>query len=411
MPTLDGDIRSRLCPESFPRPTSTVSVIETHISLVFLTQSHVYKTKKPVRFPFLDYSTLESRLNACRDEIRINRRLAPNVYLGVLPITKEDTKLRIDGTGPIVDYCVEMIRLPDDQLLDRRIVAGKATTNDIDRIIDLLIPFFQSQRCSTEVSGAAAPAVLTASTRENMLTVEPLIPDEATSMFKRIRSSQSQFLALWRETFRERIDSGAIVEGHGDLRPEHICMTDPPVIFDAVEFSQSLRTADVASELAFLAMECDFLHAHSLGTYLIETYERRSGDSFPLHLVPFYQAYRATVRAKVHLLQAAQKRADVEHHRLLFHRYFHLAAAYASDFHQPAILLLMGASGVGKSTVAQAVADQLGAEWLRTDQIRQEISGGRNPNAPIAAEMYGEQMTERTYDELIRRRSNVSRVG
>ena len=411
---MDGtelDIRLLGRPAAFPHPTATVSVVETHISLVFLTETHVYKTKKPVRFPFLDYSTLERRLAACHDEIRVNRRLAPHVYLGVLPITRCGDTLCINGTGEVVDYCVEMIRLPEEQLLDHRIAEGLGSVRDIDRLIDVLVPFYKLNVSSLEQRQFASPSAITGAVRENVQTMEPLLPTVDTRILQRIRSSQWQYVAIHRETLLERIDAGAVVEGHGDLRPEHICMMDPPVVFDAVEFSESLRTADVVSELAFLAMECDFLGAHHLGRHLLESYQCRSGSHFPRHLFAFYQAYRATVRAKVHLLQAAQKGSEAVQHQTLFHRYLHLAAAYASDFHQPVMVLIMGASGVGKSTIARALVDLIGATWIRTDEVRHEIAGGRDRQSRLSEGSYRPEMTEQTYSEVLRRANENLRDG
>lgn len=405
--TAKQDLLSRIRQDlaqakAFPVATRRVSTSETHISLVFLTDTRAYKLKKPVKFPFLDYSTLELRRAACDDEVRLNRRLAPDVYLGVRAIVDDGTCLRVGGAGPVVEYCVEMVRLPDDALLDRRIAAGTASDEDIERLLDVLVPFYAALPRTPQLNKLASPEALDHLVRENVDTLAPLVSTDNSVALARVRSSQWQYLAVMEKQFRERMEAGAIVEGHGDLRPEHVCLLDPPVVYDAVEFSLDFRAGDVASELAFLAMECDFLSAATLGRTLIDGYRQRTGDSLPTHLVAFYQAYRATVRAKVERLRSTQQTGeDADERRRRHHRYLHLAGAYASDFHHPVLVVFMGAAGVGKSTVARALADRIGLEVFRSDAFRQGLAGRRDPDAPIGQGMYGTEMTKRTYDALL----------
>lgn len=410
-PMTGSDFRARVTTHSFPQLTKEFLIVETHISLVFLTDNHVYKTKKEVKFPFLDYSTLEKRLNACQEEIRVNRRLAPHVYLNIVPITQNGAAIRFGGEGQVIDYAVEMVRLPDEKLLDHRIAAGTATTDDIHQLLDVLIPFYENHPCEEGMRGCASAEAIANAARENVSTMKPLIPPEDEIALSRIRSSQLQYLQLERELFTQRMNSSAIVEGHGDLRPEHICLINPPVVFDAVEFSQPFRTADIVSELAFLAMECDFLHAPHLGKELIDQYQKRTQRPFPRHLVSFYQAYRATIRAKVHLLQSNSSAEESKTHRAWFHRYMHLAAAYASDFHIPIVIVVMGASGVGKSTVARRLSEWWGLEWIRTDQVRQELVGGREPDASYGQGMYSEEISTATYQDVTQRAAHCIQEG
>lgn len=400
--SLDRIRRELSRPTAFPTATTTVWTAETHISLVFLTDSRAYKIKKPVKFPFLDYSTLERRKWACEEEVRLNRRLAPGIYLGVVPITEVGGALRVGGTGHVVEYCVEMVRLPEELLLDHRIVAGTASEADVARLLDVLVAFYASLPRSPERNQFATPEAMDRLVRENIDTLAPLVPGEDSRTLSRVRSSQWQYLAVKRDVFEARLESGAIVEGHGDLRPEHVCLLDPPVVFDAVEFSEAFRTGDVASELGFLAMECDFLGATSIGRALIDGYREKTGEALPAHLVAFYQAYRATVRAKVELLRSTQQRGgEADEHKRRCHRYLHLAGAYASDFHHPVLVVFVGATGTGKSTVAHALAERIGLEVFRTDEIRQELAGRRDPSAEVDAGMYGPEMTHRTYEALL----------
>lgn len=407
------DMRRSLCrPEAFPVATRSVQVAETHISLVFLTDSRVYKIKKPVTFPFLDYGTLEKRHWACEEEIRLNRRLAPNVYLGVVAITRDADSFRVGGDGPAIEYCVEMTRLPDGQFLDQWIAQGKAGDRDIERLLDVLVPFYRGATIHDDRVSHAQVETIAKEVDENISTIEPLLDAKEFRFWRRVRSSQRQFLALHAEIFDQRIAEGAIVEGHGDLRPEHVCFLDPPVVFDAVEFSLAFRVADVASELAFLAMEMDFLGSPRLSRTLLEGFRRRTGDALPTRLVAFYQAYRATVRGKVALLRAGQEAGDKrdEDHRRAG-RYLHLAAAYASEFHQPVAIVVFGAAGVGKSTIARGLAARLGVEVFRSDAIRQVLAGGRDLNAGKGEGIYDPSMTAKTYEEMFRRGDEDLRHG
>lgn len=399
-------------PAAFPSPPGNITRVETHISQVFLTDERVYKTKKPLRFPFLDYSTLEARRTACEEELRINRRLAPKVYLAVQPISATAGGLRIGDATNIVDYCVEMARLPLDRTLDQWIARHREDLSPIDRLLEVLVPFYEGLPRLAELARFGEPEILRSAVQENITTLGPLIPASEHLLLDRIRSSQWQYLTLAGPLFEERVRRGSIVEGHGDLRPEHVCLTEPPVVFDAVEFSLPFRCGDIVSELAFLAMECDYLGAPAFGRRLLEGYRARSGDPFPDSLANFYKSYRATVRAKVELLRAQQQSGeDAENHRRRFHRYLHLASAYASDFHRPVGILFVGVSGSGKSSLARLVQEKIGCGVLRTDAVRQQMAGRREPDSPMGQGIYAPAMTERTYGLLLAEAETLLKGG
>jgi aminoglycoside phosphotransferase family enzyme/predicted kinase len=408
-------VRSLLNPAAYPPGTSSVAHAETHISHVFLTDDHAYKLKKPVRFPFLDYSTLSLRLGACQDEVRLNRRLASTTYLGVLPITRNAAgDFRVGGSdGSIVDYCVEMNRLPADRMLDHMIRAGTATPEQIERLLDVLIPFYARSERGAEINRHVSVPAIEANVRQNLAAIDESSHGPDRAMYLRVRSSQLQFLKLQSNTLDERVRLGRACEGHGDLRPEHICFVrERPVVFDCVEFSLPLRASDVISELSFLAMECDFLGAPALGRLLIEGYKQRSSDGAPESLVAFYKAYRACVRAKVELLRAGQETGGAAARaRKRAHRYVQLASSYALDFYRPKLIVMIGAAGTGKSTVADALASAMGLEVLRSDEIRHELAGRREPNAAVGQGIYSDSMNRVTYDELVHRATAMLREG
>jgi predicted kinase len=209
------------------------------------------------------------------------------------------------------------------------------------------------------------------------------------ALYQRVRSSQLQYLALRPGIFAGRIQSGRVCEGHGDLRPEHVCLEDPPVVFDCVEFSLAFRAADVASELAFLAMECEFLEAPELGAALIAGYN-----------------------GKVELLRAGQQaEAAATRSRRRARRYLQLASFYASEFHRPKLLVMVGAAGTGKSTIASALAEAVGAELVRTDAVRHELAGRRQADAAYRQGIYADSVTDETYRELFRRAASLLASG
>jgi aminoglycoside phosphotransferase family enzyme/predicted kinase len=389
-------------PESYGDGTASVSFRETHISWVALTDRRVYKVKKPVRFPFLDYSTLELRLHACREELRLGRRLAMDVYLGLVPITGSPrSRLQFGGDGPVVDYSVVMKRLPEARMLDRLVREKTATHTDIERLLNVLVPFYSSAVRGPDIDQYATAAAIERQGRENLATIDATDHGLPGSLFKRVRASQLQFLKLSAARFAERVRSGRVCEGHGDLRPEHVCMVAPPVVFDCVEFSLPLRSADVISELAFLAMELDFLGVPELATALMEGYKVRAKDAVPDALVNFYKSYRACIRAKVDLLRADQlAELAADHARAHARRYLQLASYYATEFYRPKLFVMVGAAGTGKSTVADALADALGLEVLRTDTIRHALAGRREPDSDVGHGIYSDTMTQRTYSEI-----------
>jgi uncharacterized protein len=394
-------------PTTYSPPPARVEVIETHISWVFLAGDFVFKLKKPVKFDFLDFSTAEARERACHDEVQLNRRLAPDTYLGVVPITwNVHGGFGLDGKDPIVDWLVQMRRLPKDLTLDTLIRHDELQPEQIDRLAEVLVRFYQGlsparvdasdyrERCRFHVR----------QNRHELLMQSHHLP---ANLVKRVHAAQLQLLLLRPQLFDERVQSGRIVEGHGDLRPEHVCLTDPISIFDCIEFSEDLRRIDVADELSFLAAECDFLGADWVGPRLLETFARRSGDHPPEVLLDFYKAYRVCVRAKVAALRADQQQDTKEESLLSAAKYLELAERYIASWEQPLVFLVGGLSGTGKTTLAMALGDALGGEVLRTDIVRQELFG--TPQATFDADsgIYGPPARDRVYADLLKRATSL----
>ncbi len=404
-------------PSAHPEPTERVEEVETHISKVFLGDHHVVKVKKALAFPFLDYSTPDLRLEACRDEVRLNRRLAPDVYLGFAPIRSDegglaavgavvadpDAEVSVADLDGVLDWCVVMRRLPEAKMLHRRIDEGGPTDAEIAGMLDRLVAFYTEARRGPDVDAFGRPDAIEANVRENFATLAPREHGLPAELFDRVRASQCGFLALQRGFFETRLREGRIREGHGDLRPDHVCFLDPPVVFDCVEFSLGFRSSDVLSEIAFLAMECDFFGARHLAAKLFEGYRERSGDDAGWPAFRFYEAYRACVRAKVEALRSDQTEGEKRTTCLdRARRYLSLASYYALEFYRPRVVVVMGASGTGKSTVATALAERLGCEVISTDVTRRELLGASGSDAGYGDGLYTPDRVAAVYDEMRR---------
>ncbi|MDX2032720.1 MAG: hypothetical protein SF339_18735 [Blastocatellia bacterium] len=288
-------------PEVYPIATARVEVRETHMSWVFLTDAQAWKLKKPVRYDFLDFSTLDARRRNCEEEVRLNRRLAPSVYLGTVALTRDrEGQLHLNRTGEIVDWLVRMRRLPEERMLDGMIAAQTVLDADLRRVGQLLARFYKH----------ASPAEITATEYRRRLTMdvradqqELLKPeyDLPLNLVRSITEAQLKFLEQEAGMLDDRVRTGMIIEAHGDLRPEHICIETPPVIIDCLEFNRDFRLLDAASELAFLALECERLGAAHVGDFILETVRSETGDRPSQRLIAFYKSFHACLRAKIAL--------------------------------------------------------------------------------------------------------------
>jgi len=296
--------------DAYPGRARSVEVIETHMSWVFLVGHFVYKLKKPARYDGLDCSMVETRHYYCQEELRLNRRLAPSVYLDVVALRRDaQGSLRVGGQGQIVDWLVWMRRLAARQTLDRLIEAASATPGHMRRVAEHLAAFYRG----------LPPAMSDhqrwmARLRREIDTLEAELcepawgmpADEVAAVFSRLRAA----LGGCRDVLEARVRAGRIVEGHGDLRPEHVWLGEPIAIIDCLEFSAELRTLDVADELGYLALECERLGAPELGRALFDAFAELTGDVPDPALVDFYQAYRACVRSNIairHLREACYR--------------------------------------------------------------------------------------------------------
>jgi aminoglycoside phosphotransferase family enzyme len=315
--------------DGYAEPATRLEAIETHMSWVFLTDRHAYKMKKPVRHAFLDFSTLDARKRDCEEELRLNRRLAPDVYLDVVPLTADAAgRLALAGEDAPVEWLVKMRRLPRDRMLDAALARGDLRDEQIAALAEVLAGFYRS----------LAPIALSlAQYRERLAgdidacrkeLAEPVHQLPAESFAATVETMLA-FVARESELFHARLQTGRIVEGHGDLRPEHVCLLERPVVIDCLEFNRDFRVLDVADELAYLAMECARLGAPRVGEAIFMACCERMGDRVPPRLYHFYCAYRALVRAKIAAWHAYDVPAtELEKWRTRTRQYLALAASH-----------------------------------------------------------------------------------
>ena len=298
-PGLGAKVAFLSRPESYAEPTARVDTVETHMSWVFLTDRQAWKLKKPVCTPYFDLSTPAARRRDGDAELVLNRRLSTNVYLELVPLTLDaGGRLQLGDDGDVVDWLVRMRRLPAARMLDRLILARAATADDIRSVVRRLSRFYRDSIpvpiASAAYRGGFGESI--AETRRELSAPAYGLPAQLVAT---VCGRQSAWIADHAALLDLRVRERRIVEAHGDLRPEHICLDDEPQIIDCLEFSRELRTLDAADELAFLALECERLGAPELALPIVRTYAEITGDAPPARLFEFYQSYRAGVRAKL----------------------------------------------------------------------------------------------------------------
>jgi hypothetical protein len=414
-------IQTMLRASFYPHRVDSVEFRQTHISYVLLAGDYVYKIKKPVRFAFLDYSTLEKRHHFCREEIRLNRRLAPAVYLDVPAVVRDGERFSLrDLPGQeekIVEYAVKMRRLPEEYFLDRLIQEGKAQQQHFDAIVTKLADFYAAA-ASDRASLYGSAEVIRANLENNVKELEPFIGETLTlEEFEHLRDYQFNFLTENCDLLETRVRDGRVREGHGDLRAEHICLEEAPVIFDCIEFNEEFRYCDAASEIAFLSMDLDYLGVPMLSDHFVTAFQNLTQDPGLLRLLPLYKTYRACVRGKVETLKSREPEVPGEERkdaRSRARRYFHLAHRYASGPFPPSMVVVCGLAGSGKSTVARTIGARTGYQILNSDVVRKQLAGislTTRSTADYGKGLYTDSFNMLTYDRLLKQAEDCLKSG
>jgi uncharacterized protein len=298
-------------PRAYPDATAKVAVHQTHISVVFVTDAFAYKVKKPVALEFLDYGTLEKRARWCDEEIRLNRRLAPRIYLGVVPIASQGSGVCLEGPGPVVEWAVKMHRLPTEASLAHVVEHGDLGTATITSLARRITDFHRHADRSPEIARFGRFDVVARNARENFEQSKSQVGNIVSErVFDRLQTLTEEWLAQHRALIEDRADHGIPCDGHGDVRLDHIYLfpentsPDDLAIVDFIEFNLRFRAADPIANLAFLVMDLIRHGYRELAHSSRSAYLACAGDDEGARLVPFYVAYRAAVRAKVNGIKA-----------------------------------------------------------------------------------------------------------
>ena len=334
---LPDFISALLKTEQATCPKDSVRLVQTHISFVLLAGDHVYKFKKPVDFGFLDFSTLEKRQQCCEQELRLNRRLCPEIYLDLVTVTQEGEKYALNGNGDIVEYGVKMLRMPEEKMMGNLIQAGQLDRTHIDAIVAKLIPFYQQAERTNEIDDYGTAESVAVNVLENFDQTKGFIDNGNTSalsqeQFDNISSWSRDFLSQ-EELFNQRIQGGNIRDCHGDLYSANICLADKVYIYDCIEFNRRFRYCDVASDIGFLAMDLDFHGLQDLSNYCIDQFCQQAGDTTLKEMLNFYKCYRAYVRGKIGLFTSADPAVDEAVKKSCLEaaaKYFALAESYTA---------------------------------------------------------------------------------
>lgn len=404
-------LKSLMIPANYPVPANTVELVQTHVSWIFLTDSHAFKIKKPVDFGFLDFSTLEKRHFYCKEEVRLNRRLCPDIYEGVIELHADGEGASFIGSGPILDYAVMMKRLPAERMLDKLIETDSVTTEMIERIAGVIADFHAGIASSQYISGFGTLDRIMTNWNENfeqaMSYATGTLP---SSELESIRSWVEGFTGSNETLFTRRVEQGYIRECDGDLHLENICLVDDRVyIFDCIEFNERFRYCDTAADIAFLLMDLDFQGRSDLSDLALKTYLELSGDVELEKLIVFYKTYRAFIRGKVESFLLNDETIDPNMKEIAKERavrYFRLARGYCERSRlRPTLFITCGTMGCGKSRLAEQLAFELGISVYNSDSIRKSCSG-KTPGVSIHEQygegIYGKSVTADVYAQLKR---------
>jgi len=333
MQQLPELIEALLNPKAYPGiPPQGIELMQTQMSFVFLTGDYVYKVKKPVNLGYLDYTTLDKRQFYCQREVELNQRLCPEAYLGVVPITRDKGSISIEGQGEVIEYAVKMRHLPQQAMMDVLLANNQVSPQMVTNVAHKLVEFHCGAETNADISAFGDLEAITRNTEENFSqTVEYIGRTISQAKYRRIKGYTDSFIEKNVSLFRKRITDGRIRDCHGDLHAAHICFTNGICIYDCIEFNDRFRYCDIASEVAFLAMDLDHYGRADLSQSFVDAYVAQSRDEELLGLLNFYKCYFAYVRGKVESFKLDDPYiSEGEKTRLLAtaRSYFDLAESY-----------------------------------------------------------------------------------
>ncbi len=413
-------IKALLYPKAYPYKVRKIKLIQTYISWVLLTGKYVYKIKKPVKYSHLNFSTLKRREFFCKRELRLNRRICPEVYLDVVPITKKGKKIQIGGQGRVIDWAIKMKQLQPKWALDYLAIKKKVTKPKIDKIAKIIAQFHSQARTSSYIKRFGALKVVKKNWRENFSQTKDFVDQTISKpIFNFIRNKVNEYFIKNRTLFKKRISQGKIKDCHGDLLASDIYVLPKKIyITDCIEFNRRFRYQDTASDIAFLAMDLDFLDRSDLSDYLVKRYITYTKDKELTKLLSFYKCYRAYVRGKVYSFNTRDLSISKEEREKFEEKaqaHFALAFRYAHQFSKskPFLLIMCGPVGSGKSWLATHLARVALAQHIRSDLVRKELLGIKpfEYRKKGLRKIYAKQVTDRVYREIIKRARKLLKDG
>jgi aminoglycoside phosphotransferase family enzyme/predicted kinase len=413
---LPALVQGLLKPKAYPETTGRIELLQTQMSFILLTDNYVYKVKKPVNLGYLDYTTLEKRRFFCQREVELNQRLCPEVYLGVVPIAREGSNIIVEGKGEAVEYAVKMRRLPQQAMMDRLLAGNRVTPEMITKVAQKLAAFHQKAETNATISAFGEIKAIRKNTDENFTQTEKYIGSTISQeKYQRLKAYTDSFIKKNAALFQKRIAEGRIRDCHGDLHAAHVCFTDGICIYDCIEFNDRFRYADVASEVAFLAMDLDHYGRADLARRLVNAYIDKSQDKGLVKLLNFYKCYRAYVRGKVEgfklddpYIAPAEKKQTLE----VASSYFDLADAYIRS--KPMLFITVGLVGTGKTFLAQALAKRWGLVVISSDVTRKRLA-----IIPITEHrfeefdsgIYSPEFSKKTYGKMFTEARDILKEG
>ena len=424
MKTQSGIERSRLIeflstPSSYPHQPVQIKHIQTHASDIFMVPPFVYKIKKPIDLGFLDFSTLEKRRYYCEKEIELNARLCRGAYLGVEEISLKNGNFSLGKGDQTVEYAVKMNMLPEKYFLHNLLKEGKADEADFIRIANILADFYKDQKSGEEICEYGRPEKIKINIDGNLTLSKNFIGETISQeAYVAIKFYNDYFFENKSDLFRTRMEQGLIKDCHGDLRLEHINFASEEIcIFDCIEFNDRFRYIDIASDIAFLAMDLDFNSYYRFSKFFVSEISKiMKADSID-DVLDFYKCYRAFVRGKVESIKALEPEVPTEERELAHKKassYFKLALKYALFGSDPVIIATFGLIGSGKSTFAELLSKELSCEIVSSDIVRKQITGISSKERKYEeydSGIYSKNITERTYRELFDRAEEISKNG
>jgi aminoglycoside phosphotransferase family enzyme len=386
-------------PAAFPHAVQDLQIIETHISWVILTGEFVYKIKKPVSLGFLDFSTLERRKFFCEEELRLNHRTAPDLYLDVVPVGETPDGLKI-GAEPAIEYAVRMRQFPADARLDQRLAAGLLVPEDMRALAGMLARFHQTLPPRENIDPALAAVKAIRPARKNFSHLHPeLFGDDSSQKLAEIEAWTRQRSIMLEPVFEARAINGFIRECHGDLHLSNlVALGGQIVLFDCIEFNPELRWIDTASDIAFLVMDLMAHERAGLAYALFSAWLEENGDYDSLEVLRFYLVYRCMVRVIVASVRFGQShKGSSNGDRVDAHRYLELARLLVQPS-RPRLVLMHGLSGSGKTWLSERLVSAIPAIRVRSDLERKRMHVGLDAETGL----YGRAVTESTYQSLLR---------